>query len=539
MISTQVMKRLRLGLALLAGGLAFTAAVPVAAQTGTSGYSEDAGSALSRHLKTLATAPRSLSALLGAGEAALELGDAQAAATFYARAEEVAPRDGRVKAGLGSAFLAMEQVPAALKFFEDARALGAPEGEYAADRGLAHDLTGNNAQAQRDYELAMRTADTPEVRRRLALSKAISGDRAGALAIIDEQLRRQDRSAWRVRAFILALTGDAEGATAAVRAVMPGQAAAMEPFLARLPMLSPAGRAMAVHFGHFPADIAAMQVVQAPQQYTSAPQAAPRHEPPAAAPTRARATAASSRQRPATTDSGLTYAEERAMLRGSGPVPRRSASEPPPVARAETRLATTRTNPPASAPMQGTGAAPFRPVQGPPSVAGPPVELAANTAQPAPNIVEITPPPSTIAAEAAPAATVQPASAVSGLASIAAAIKALPDEAPAEEAAKPAVKKKVPPKAEAAPAKAPARHWVQIASAPDTSAAAEYRRIKGKSPKLLGATAGWKTANRVLVGPFKDRSEAQALVNALAKADIAAVPWTSPEGQEIVKLAAK
>ena len=74
---------------------------------------------------------------------------------------------------------------------------------------------------------------------------------------------------------------------------------------------------------------------------------------------------------------------------------------------------------------------------------------------------------------------------------------------------------------------------------PSRLAAAEYRRIKGKSPKLLGATAGWKTANRVLVGPFKDRGEAQALVNALAKADIAAVPWTSPEGQEIVKLAAK
>jgi hypothetical protein len=37
------------------------------------------------------------------------------------------------------------------------------------------------------------------------------------------------------RAFVLALTGDANGATEAVRAVMPAQAAAMQPFLTRLP----------------------------------------------------------------------------------------------------------------------------------------------------------------------------------------------------------------------------------------------------------------------------------------------------------------
>ena len=588
MISIQAKKRVWLGLVLLAGGMASVVAAPVAAQSPVGAYAEDPGNALSRHLKTLATSPRSISALTGAGEAALELGDAQAAATFYARAEEIAPRDGRIKAGLGSALLAMEQVQAALKFFEDARALGAPEGEFAADRGLAHDLLGNPAQAQRDYELAMRTNDTAEVRRRLALSKAISGDRAGALAMIDEQLRRQDRSAWRVRAFILALTGDAQGATEAVRAVMPAQAEAMQPFLARLPLLRPADRALAVHFGHFPSDLGSLQVAQSPQSYrgvsgpaTQAVRPTPVPGPVASA-SRSRATpanptAAASRQSTPSRDSGPTWAEERDMLRGSGRIGRRSVAQPAPANQQriepQARVSSVETRAPAA---QVSASA--RPIQGPPAAAAEmPIALAANVisssppagtvpsvSSPAvgpattvplatPNIVEVTPPPSSLSSEVPvpEVAEVQPAAAVTGLASIGAVVRALADDAPVSEApkpaaklakaeAKPSAKKPVATKAVvAAEAKAPVRYWVQIASAPDARAAAEYKRLKGKSPQLLGDTTGWKTANRVLVGPFKNRGEAQALVNKLAKADIAAVQWTSPEGQEIVKLAAK
>jgi hypothetical protein len=84
---------------------------------------------------------------------------------------------------------------------------------------------------------------------------------------------------------------------------------------------------------------------------------------------------------------------------------------------------------------------------------------------------------------------------------------------------------------------------VQLASAPDALAASEYKRLKAKAPKLLADTEAWKapfrSTNRVLVGPFPDQKGAQSLVNALAKANIDAVPWTSAEGQEIVKLAAK
>jgi cell division septation protein DedD len=142
------------------------------------------------------------------------------------------------------------------------------------------------------------------------------------------------------------------------------------------------------------------------------------------------------------------------------------------------------------------------------------------------------------------------------LADIAATIRALPStgeetkseskpavklaEATPKPAAKPAATAK---KEVATGASSPSRYWVQLASAPDALAASEYKRLKAKAPKLLADTEAWKapfrSTNRVLVGPFPDQKGAQSLVNALAKANIDAVPWTSAEGQEIVKLAAK
>jgi Flp pilus assembly protein TadD len=266
MISTK-MKTLRLGLALLGTASAFAAA-PAAARVQQYGaQSEDAGTALTRHLRTLADQPRSVAALTGAGRAALELGDPQAALTFFARAEEIAPRDGRVKAGMGSAFVAMEQPRTALRLFTEAASLGVPEYEFAGDRGLVHDLAGDPRRAQADYSLALSRSENDEVRRRLALSLAISGERDKALATIDGQLRRQDRAAWRTRAFILALAGDTRGATQVAQSTMPAQASDLQPFFARLSALTPAQRAMAVHFGHFPEGAAAQA---AGTQYASA-----------------------------------------------------------------------------------------------------------------------------------------------------------------------------------------------------------------------------------------------------------------------------
>jgi Flp pilus assembly protein TadD len=232
-------------------------AVPVLAQTATTtgAFTERPDDALSRNLRSLAANPKSVTALMGAGKAALELGDPQAALTFFARAEEQLPRDGRIKMWIGSALVQLQQPHAALKFFHDATELGVPDVEVARDRGLAHDIAGHPREAQRDYRLVLQRGRDDEVTRRLALSLAISGEREPALRLLEDQLLVRDRAAERSRALVLALTGDMSGATRAVQASMPGpQAAAMAPFLARLPSLAPADRALAVHLGIFPGD---------------------------------------------------------------------------------------------------------------------------------------------------------------------------------------------------------------------------------------------------------------------------------------------
>src|SRR3546814_11685044 len=71
----------------------------------------------------------------------------------------------------------------------------------AADHGLAHDLVGNNAEAQANYRLALARRSDDEVARRLAVSLAISGDRAGFESALLPMLQRQDYAAFRARAF--------------------------------------------------------------------------------------------------------------------------------------------------------------------------------------------------------------------------------------------------------------------------------------------------------------------------------------------------
>ncbi|MFL6858647.1 MAG: tetratricopeptide repeat protein, partial [Allosphingosinicella sp.] len=211
--------------------------------------------ALSRYLHDLADNPRSVAALTGAGKAALDMGDAQAALAFFARAEDAAPRDGRVKAMMGAALVQLEQPRAALKFFTDAVQLGCPEAELAGDRGLAWDIMGDPRRAQRDYRLALSHGADPEIGRRLALSLAIGGDREGALRQLADPALAGDRATERTRALVLALNGDTAGAGRVVQAAMPGPSGqAMMPFLARLPQLGYADRALAVHLGHFPGD---------------------------------------------------------------------------------------------------------------------------------------------------------------------------------------------------------------------------------------------------------------------------------------------
>jgi hypothetical protein len=120
------------------------------------------------------------------------------------------------------------------------------------DRGLAFDMLGQQAKAQADYRAALASADADEARRRLALSLAISGDKAGALAMIAPLAAKGDSAVPRVRAFILAIAGDPNAAMTAINAAMPGSSSQVAPFLQRLPSLPAGEKAAAVDLGIFP-----------------------------------------------------------------------------------------------------------------------------------------------------------------------------------------------------------------------------------------------------------------------------------------------
>jgi Flp pilus assembly protein TadD len=227
-------------------------AAPAAAQGSYSPYNETAADALARYVRALADDPKDFNALIGAGRAALELGDAQAAAGFFARADDVNPRSPLPQAGMGAVQVANGDPKAAMPYFTRAQQLGATQAVLGCDRGLAYDLLGQQSKAQADYRAALSSADADEARRRLALSLAISGDKAGAIAAIAPLSAKGDSAVPRVRAFILALTGNSAGAMTAIDAAMPGSWSRVAPFLTRLPTLPAGEKAAAVNLGIFP-----------------------------------------------------------------------------------------------------------------------------------------------------------------------------------------------------------------------------------------------------------------------------------------------
>jgi Flp pilus assembly protein TadD len=231
---------------------------------------------LNAALARLARDPRDISALLDAGGAALDLGDTDAAIGFLTRAEQVAPGTAGVRARMGIAMLRSNQPFEAIRWFDLAEQAGFNRAEMAPDRGLAYDLIGDNAAAQREYQLALSAGRNDETSRRYALSLVIAGDRRGAELIIQPMLERQDRGAWRVRTFIMAIAGQSEEAEGIARATMPADlAAAISPYLRYMPRLTPAQQAAAANLGRFPraADIGRddPQVVQYALAHPRAP----------------------------------------------------------------------------------------------------------------------------------------------------------------------------------------------------------------------------------------------------------------------------
>ena len=241
------------GLALACvGGSATLVASPASAQGSYSPYNETPAAALARYVRTLAENAKDFDALIGAGRAALELGDTQAAAGFFARADDVDPKSPYPQEGMGAVSVANGDAKGAMPYFTRAQQLGATQTVLGCDRGLAYDLLGQQSLAQADYRAALGGTDADEARRRLALSLAISGNRSSALDALAPLSTKGDSTAARVRAFVLALTGDSSDAMTAVDAAMPGSWSRVAPFLQRLPTLPAGEKAAAVNLGIFP-----------------------------------------------------------------------------------------------------------------------------------------------------------------------------------------------------------------------------------------------------------------------------------------------
>src|SRR4029453_5462630 len=155
---------LKLGLmrASVAALLATGTFAPVSSPAFAQAAAETPGGALSRYIRILVRPPRKFDGVIGAGRAALELGDVQAAAGFFGRAEEVNPNAPQAKMGLGAAMAHMGDADGAIFYVEQAARLGAQPMVMAADRGMARDLLGDLKGAQADYRLAISSLGSAE-----------------------------------------------------------------------------------------------------------------------------------------------------------------------------------------------------------------------------------------------------------------------------------------------------------------------------------------------------------------------------------------
>ncbi|MFM5885307.1 MAG: SPOR domain-containing protein [Novosphingobium sp.] len=235
--------------ALASAGLA----VPLAAQTGRPVVQSVPGDGLNAALSRLARNPRDIDALIEAGVASLAAGDGDAAIGFYQRADALSPDTARIKAGLAGAYVLTGDPASAIPLFDAAEKLGMIDGARVADRALAFDMVGDAVSAQRYYHEALMAGPNDETSRRLALSQAISGDRRGMEVTLGPLLQRQDKAAWRTRAFALAILGQGDEAESIARSTMPADmAAAMTNYLRYMTKLTPAQQAAAANLGQFP-----------------------------------------------------------------------------------------------------------------------------------------------------------------------------------------------------------------------------------------------------------------------------------------------
>jgi Flp pilus assembly protein TadD len=525
----------------------------------------------------LASNPRDVDALIGAGEAAIDMDDVRAAAGFFGRADAIQPNNGRVKAGLARVMLKSQNPSEALRLFDQATRLGFGEATLLADRGLARDMTGDQAGAQRDYQAALKRApEDAELLYRYAASLGISGQLDAAEKVLQPLLYKSDRAAWRYRAFILAMNNKQADARKIANQTMPAQlAAALSPYMEKMPYLTPAQKAAAVHFGHFPTRVGTSLAAATPRPAVPAPVAAA-PESPAPAPVRPSYQspgASNARVQPMQPDRPMPAARSPVQ---SQPTPSRApAPAPAPSSLTPSSL------PPRSADVQGPPA---------PGVSSTPSQSAsAATTASQPNAITLAQASAPAVQQAAPAlaARQQPnPEATRTLAEIIRAIDVPETErrstiaavdlseiqalqaarraerqAAAEKAKKTAaaVKAKADAAAKAkaeADAKArkaaeekarlaanPSRNWVQIGTGADRGALAfTLKGLRRKYDDVApqdGWLASWGRTNRLLIGPFTSFTRAKTVESKLKSAGADAFAWQSEAGEVVERLGGK
>lgn len=512
---------------------------------------------LNTALRLLARNSQNLDALLQAGYASLDLGDIDAAIGFFGRAEELSPGNPRVKTGLAAAFVRSERPIEALRMFDEAERAGAATVSLASDRGLAYDLVGDHAAAQAQYASALSGPDADEIRRRLAISYAISGERGEFEQVLDPLIRGEDAAAYRTRAFGMAILGEEAEAVAIAEAVMPAaMSAQLAPYLRYMGRLTPAQQAAAANLGVFPRAAQIGRDNPRIAQYRASPEAvrsadaslAPAGEPmgarsaaPADAQAQAEPTAARGQTQRRPSRSGrLTNSERRRAEReGRRGVARETArSQPSPPAEVVQ-------SEPQEMPVQNQLAS-----ASPPSP--PPAAAVASSVELPPS--QVTEAPASAVIETPPARTSQPV--VQELPQFRSVSDAFSDYTLLGEARRvPAngsavdITRIQPPREVARqeevtpppPPQHPSRIWVQVATGRDRSALKfDWRRISRQGADILDDfephVVRWGEANRLLAGPFGSAKAARDAVNGLKEAGIDTFTFTSAQGEEIEPL---
>lgn len=548
------------------------------------------GMKLNDALGMLARNPQDVDALIGAGRASMEIGDLDAAVGFFQRADRLSPGNARVKAGLAGAYALSEDPFTAIPLFAEAEKAGVIDAALQADRGLAYDLVGDNATAQKYYRAALVGAPSDEVLRRLALSQAIAGDRRGMEVTLSPLLQRQDRAAWRTRAFGLAILGQRAEADAIARTNLPSDLAEqISAYLDYMPRLTAAQQAAAANLGHFP---------RASQIGIDDPRVAVfRPKPPVLAVATVPAVPAAAKGAKGKGKGDKTKAESKPpVLAAAAPMPPPVSREvtkvpvtlavntppppvtasvvPPPAAAPRVLAEPAAPPPPAPAPsftsLDGAAApvAPgfdLKPAAPPPAPPASPKPVAPPSPPKSRNLADLfadLTPPSREAVPAAGAVDIRRIGPVRPAADKLASIDPCETDAkPAAKGAKSAAKGAKPvavtrgakgaaaskacpvdpkdAKSKSPAASQPSRIWVQVATGRSKSALAfDWRKMIKEEPDLLGrykaATSAWGQSNRLLAGPFDSEGAANALIGKLKKAGIGgAFVWTSPAGQVV------